>query len=342
MRPPHTKTPKHINITYKYKIVRRRKKDMKIIKTLIFIFAILIFGCALKSKPVIGIAKIVSHPALDAVEKGIQDELNERKIDVVFDLQNANGDINTAISIAKKFKEEKVKIAVGIATPTAQALVKELKNTVVVFSAVTDPVKAGLVNSLQKGEKYVTGISDMTPVKEQILLLTKIKPIKKLGLIYSSHEDNAVALANITRNVCKELGIELVEATVSSTAEVKQAALSIIKRVEAIYITTDNTVVAALSGITEVALKNNVIVFSADPSSSKDADVLGALGFDYYSMGRATGRLIIEILEGKKPEDIPTRFMTDPKDLELIINTNVARKLNIKIPEDILSKAKII
>jgi putative ABC transport system substrate-binding protein len=220
--------------------------------------------------------------------------------------------------------------------------VKELKNTVVVFSAVTDPVKAGLVNSLQKGEKYVTGISDMTPVKEQISLLTKIKPIKKLGLIYSSHEDNAVALANITRNVCKELGIELVEATVSSTAEVKQAALSIIKRVEAIYITTDNTVVAALSGITEVALKNNVIVFSADPSSSKDADVLGALGFDYYSMGRATGRLIIEILEGKKPEDIPTRFMTDPKDLELIINTNVARKLNIKIPEDILSKAKII
>ena len=102
-------------------------------------------------KPLIGISKIVSHPALDAVEKGIQDELAAQKIAATYDLQNANGDINTAASIANKFKSEKVTLAVGIATPTAQSLVKNLKDIPVVFSAVTDPVKAGLVSSLKKG-----------------------------------------------------------------------------------------------------------------------------------------------------------------------------------------------
>ncbi len=315
---------------------------MKRIFILLVSLAILFSGCAKKSKPIIGISKIVSHPALDAVERGIQDELNERKVDVIFDLQNANGDINTAISIAKKFKEEKVKIAIGIATPMAQALVKELKNTIIVFSAVTDPVKAGLVSSLEKGEKWVTGISDMTPVKTQLELLMKIKPIKRLGFIYSSHEDNAVVLARITEEVCKEFGIEIVETTVSSTAEVKQATMSIIKRVDAIYVTTDNTVVAALPSLVEVALKKNVPVFSADPSSSKDNLVLGALGFDYYKMGRATGRLIIELLEGKKAEEIPTRFLTDRKDLEFFLNLSVAKKLGIKISEELVKTADVV
>ncbi|MGC8765375.1 MAG: ABC transporter substrate-binding protein [Brevinematia bacterium] len=315
---------------------------MKKIFLILFSLLIVFSACAKKSQTIIGIAKIVSHPALDAVERGIQDELKEKKIDVIFDLQNANGDMNTAISIAKKFKEEKVKIAVGIATPTAQALVKELNNTIVVFSAVTDPVKAGLVSSLEKGEKWVTGISDMTPVKEQIELLMKIKPIKKLGFIYSSHEDNAVALARITEKICSELGIEIVEATVSSTAEVKQAAMSIAKRVDAFYVTTDNTVVAALPSLVEVALKNSLFVFSADPSSAKDNNILGALGFDYYKMGRATGRLIIELLSGKKPEEIPTRFLTDRRDLEFFLNLEVAKKLKINISKELIKSADVV
>lgn len=312
--------------------------------SIIILISILFLGCSNKENNTIGISKIVSHPALDALEKGIQDELTERKIKVSFDLQNANGDINTALSIAKKFKEQKVKIAVGIATPSAQTLVKELKDTstIVVFSAVTDPVKAGLVTSLDKGEKNVTGISDMTPVESQIKLITQIKPIKKLGIVYSSHEDNAVALAKITKEVCSKLGIELIEATVTSSSEVKQATLSIINRVDAIYVSTDNTVVSALSSLTEVALKSKVPVISADPSSAKDTYVLAALGFDYYKMGRATGRLIIEILEGKKPENIPTRFLTDRKDLEFYLNLDIARKLNITIPEDLINSADVV
>jgi len=289
--------------------------------------------------PLIGISKIVSHPALDAVEKGIQDELAALKVNAQFDLQNANGDSNTAASIANKFQSEKVAIAVGIATPTAQALVNTLKTTPVVFSAVTDPVKAGLVKSLGKGNKNVTGVSDMTPVKQQIELLLRMKKVKRLGHIYTSSEENAVVLAAVVKQACKDLGIEFVETTVSKSSEVKQAVQAIVRRVDAIYISTDNTVVSALSAVTEVALKNKIPVMSADPSSAEKFPVLAAWGFDYYKMGRATGSMIAEILKGKKPEQIPTRFMTKASDVDLLINLDTAKKLGITVPKDLVKTA---
>lgn len=294
------------------------------------------------AKPLIGISKIVSHPALDSVVKGIQDELAAAKINADYDLQNANGDINTAASIANKFQSEKVTLAVGVATPTAQSLVNTLKGIPVVFSAVTDPVKAGLVTSLKKGEKSVTGVSDMTPVKQQIELLLKIKKIKRLGHVYTGSEENAVVLAGIVKQACKELRLEYVETTVSKSAEVKQAVQAIIGRVDALYISTDNTVVSAMSAVADVAMKNRVPIMSADPSSAETYDVLAAWGFDYYKMGRATGKLIVEILKGKKPEQIPTRFMTKTSDIDLLVNLDVAKKLKLTIPKDIVKSANKI
>lgn len=290
-------------------------------------------------QPLVGISKIVSHPALDAVEKGIQDELAAQKVSVRYDLQNANGDANTAASIANKFQSQKVTLAVGIATPTAQALVNTLKTTPVIYSAVTDPVKAGLVKSLTKGEKYVTGVSDMTPVKQQIQLLLKMKKVKRLGHIYTSSEENAVVLAAVVKQACKELGIEFVETTVSKSAEVKQATQAIIKRVDALYISTDNTVVSAMSAVTDVAMKAKVPVMSADPSSAESHPVLAAWGFDYYKMGRVTGKMVAEILKGKKPEQIPTRFMTKATDVDLLLNLDVAKKLGLTVPADLLKSA---
>ena len=294
------------------------------------------------AKKVIGISKIVSHPALDAVVKGIQDELVASKMNVSFDVQNANGDISTAASIANKFQSEKVALAVGVATPTAQALVNTLKGIPIVFSAVTDPVKAGLVTSLKKGDKNVTGVSDMTPVKQQIELLMRMKKIKRLGHIYTSSEENAVVLAGIVKQVCAELHIEFVPTTVTKSAEVKQAAESIIRRVDALYISTDNTVVSAMSAVAEVAMKAKVPIMSADPSSSESYDVLAAWGFDYYKMGRATGKMVVEILKGKKTEQIPTRFMTKASDVDLMINLDVAKKLGLTVPKDLVATANTI
>lgn len=325
-------------------MVNRRFSVRKRIGLLLTFLAVLVISApVLAANPpkrvLIGISKIVAHPALDAVEKGIQDELAAEKINAQYDLQNANGDISTASSIANKFQSERVNLAVGIATPTSQALANTLKGIPIVFSAVTDPVKAGLVPSLRQGGKSVTGVSDMTPVKQQIQLLLRIKKVKRLGHIYTSSEENAVVLAGIVKQACKELGIEYVETTVSKSAEVKQAVQAIIHRVDALYISTDNTVVSALSAVADVAMKNRVPIMSADPSSAETYPVLAAWGFDYYKMGRATGRLVAEILRGKKPAQIPTRFMTKTSDIDLLINLDVARKLGLTVPKDIVKSA---
>ena len=301
-----------------------------------------VFAATPPKKVSIGISKIVSHPALDAVVKGVQDEIQASKINATFDIQNANGDISTAASIANKFQSQKVDLAIGVATPTAQSLVNTLKNTPIVFTAVTDPVKAGLVSSLQKSGKNVTGVSDMTPVRQQIELLLRIKKVKRLGHIYTSSEENAVVLAGIVKQVCKDLDIQFVETTVTKSSEVKQAAQSIMHRIDALYISTDNTVVSAMSAVADAAMKKKVPIMSADPSSSEAYDVLAAWGFDYYKMGRATGKLVIEILNGKKPGDIPTRFMTKPSDVDLFVNLDAAKKLGLTIPADIVKSAKTV
>ncbi|SMC38028.1 putative ABC transport system substrate-binding protein [Desulfocicer vacuolatum DSM 3385] len=290
----------------------------------------------------VGISKIVAHPALDALEQGVQDGIKEKFPQAVFDLQNANGELSTAASIAQKFKAEQVSLAVGIATPTAQALVGAIKDRPVLFCAVTDPEGAGLVASVHKGEKYVTGTSDMTPVKEQIALLNRIKPIKKLGHVYCSNEANAVTLAAIARQVCKEMGIIFIETTVTNSAEVKQAVQTIASRVDGIYLSNDNTIFSALGAVTEVAMKYGIPVMSADPSSAVDNDVLAAWGFDYYKMGEKTGHIAADILKGASPVDIPTVYMTDPSDVDILLNMDVAKKLGLSFPDDIKATANKI
>jgi putative ABC transport system substrate-binding protein len=309
---------------------------------IIFCALLVLFPCIgenKKDKYLIGISKIVSHPALDAVERGIQDQLKEMGFKCTYDLQNANGDPNAAATIANKFKAEGVDLAVGIATPTAQALVAVIDKIPVVFSAVTDPVEAGLVPSLNKGNGNVTGVSDMTPVKAQIEFLLKLKKIKKLGHVYTSSEKNAQVLAALAKKACDELGIEFISTTVTTSAEVKQATQLIVGKVDAIYVSTDNTVVSALSALVEVATDRGIPVMSADPSSAETIGVLAAWGFDYYKMGRATGVMIGEILNGKNPDTMATRFMTKPTDVDLLINLDVANKLSIKIPAEIKKTA---
>ncbi|AFG36400.1 ABC transporter substrate-binding protein [Spirochaeta africana] len=300
-------------------------------------------GCAQEDgERVIGISKIVSHPALDAVEQGIQDELAEQGFEFTFDLQNANGDFTAATQIASKFRADRVAYAVGIATPTSQALVNELREIPVIYSAVTDPVEAGLVESYDPPGGNVTGYSDLTPVAEQLRILMEMMDIEAIGHVYSSGEANAVVLANIAREAAEEAGIRFVEATVTNSAEVRQAAQAIAGRVDAIYVSTDNTVVSALSALVEVATNAGIPVMTADPSSAEEVDVLAAHGFSYYNMGRATGRLIAEIEGGREIGSIPTQYMTDPADVDLVVNLDVAAALGIDVPQSVLEMATTI
>lgn len=290
----------------------------------------------------IGIAKIVQHVALDEVEKGIIDAIKDAGIEADFDLQNANGDVNTAAQIANKYKAEKVDVAVGIATPVAMALANAIKDRPVVFGTVTDPLAAGLVTTLEHGDGNVTGMSDQIPTAEHIRLFKEIAGIKTLGYIYTSNEANSVSSLELVKQGCKEAGLELVTQSITQSSEVKQAAEAIVKRVDGIYLTTDNTVFSAIASLIDVFGKAKKPVFSGDVTAAKDGGIFMASGFNYYKAGRATGEIVVKILNGEKPADIPVRFMTEPSDSDLLINLDVASDCGISISEELKNSANMI
>ncbi|MDR0623977.1 MAG: ABC transporter substrate-binding protein [Treponema sp.] len=290
----------------------------------------------------IGIAKIVQHEALDACETGIIDALKERGVDAAFDLQNANGDMNTAAQIAAKFKTDKVNVAVGIATPIAVALANTLKDTPVVFSAVTDPVGASLVTTLSRGEGNVTGLSDAIPTGDHIALFKEIAGIRTLGYIYTSSEANSISALTLVEEACQAQGLQLVTQAISTSAELRQAAEAIVNRVDGIYLTTDNTVFSALSALVQVFGAAKKPIFSGDVTGAFSGGCMIASGFNYYKAGIATGNIVADILEGKKPQDIPVKFLTDPSESDLLFDLDAAKNCGITIPQRYLSMANYI
>lgn len=290
----------------------------------------------------IGISKLLAHPALDAAEQGMIDYLEQTGLAVSFDSQNASGEIATASSIAQKFKNDRSDIVVGIATPSAQALANVFTDIPVVFSAVTDPVAAGLVSDNAGGGGNVTGVSDANPIKEQLTLFKRLTGARTIGMIYSSGESNAIVQMEEARTASAELGLGFVSAAVSNSAEVRMATQSIIDRVDAVYISTDNAVVSAIASVSDVCARAGKPLFNADTSSSDNIDFFLSWGFNYYSLGVATGKLVERIINGENPGSIPTVLLSDPADIELWVNLDVAAKLGLTVPDDILSAAKVI
>lgn len=291
----------------------------------------------------IGISKMVAHPALDAIEQGIQDYLNSTTIKATFDLQNCNAEIGTAIAIAQKFKSDKKDLVIGIATPPAQALAQVITDRPVVFGAITDPLAAGLVANYDRTEATnIAGISDLNPVELQLDTFFSITNAKRLGMIYTSSEANGVAMMELARDICKERGIEFIAAAVSNSSEVKMAAQSIVGRIDAMYIAIDNTVVSAIAGVSDVCDKAGIPLFNTDTTSSENIDFLMSWGFNYYTVGVETGKVVERILKGEDPKDIGAVFFDDPTQFELWFNLDVAKKLGITIDERLLNSAAVV
>lgn len=284
----------------------------------------------------IGVSKLLPHPALDAVEQGLQDYLATTDLEVEYNFQNANGDISTASSIAQQLKSSDLDLVVGIATPSAQSLANVFTDIPVVFAAVTDPESASLVGG------NICGVSDANPVAAQIKLLVELTGAKTIGNVYASGEANGVVLMEMAKAACEDLGVEFVSSAVSNTSEVKMAAQSIINRVDAIYVATDNTVISAVASIDDVCNKAGKPYLSSDPTSTGDLDCLVSWGFNYYNLGLATGKVIESCLTGTAPSEIGSVFLTDPSDFELWFNLDVAEKLNITISDDLLNSASVI
>ncbi len=292
--------------------------------------------------PTIGIAKLISHNSLNDAEKGVLDELKELGVQANIDLQNANGDLNIASAIASKFKSDKIDVAVGIATPITVALSKQLTNTPIVFTAVTDPVKAGLASSITQGHKNITGVIDAIPIKEQLAEFKKIYDFKKLGVIYTTSESNSVSMAETTKKVCDEMGVELIVQTITTPAEVKQAAESLVSRVDAFYCFTDNSIATAMTALTDTAKQNKIPVFGGDITPTLNGGVVYALGFSYYQMGRMTGKLVAEVLQGKKADELPILSLNDPAFYKKLLDLDTAKLLGINFSDEMINSAEYI
>lgn len=286
---------------------------------------------------VVGVSKFLSHPALDSIERGLVEVVERARPEVELNLQNANGEVTAVNTIAQLFQNNGVKLAVGITTVAVQALVQQTSGIPLFYTAVTSAEEAGI---LSEPETLITGYQNLTPVEQNLRMIQGIVPeLRTIGQIYSSGEDNAVLLNKMARRAADSLGIELISRSVGGTAEVRNAALSLMDLVDAVYIDTDNQVVSALPGIGDLAYQGGIPLFTADPTSAAGGKVVLAVGFDYYKIGRAVGQLIVDYLDGK--EGIFEEPVRSPEVQDVYVDRDLAAELGLSVPEDISDFIKV-
>jgi putative ABC transport system substrate-binding protein len=288
----------------------------------------------------IGVTQIVAHPALDATAQGFKDVLAENGYvegdNVTYDMQNAQGEMANATAIAQKFVGDEVDLILSIATPNSQAAVNETTTIPIVFAAITDPVSAGLVQNADAPEANATGVSDMLPVQPHLDLIVDLVPdVKTIGLLYNAGETNSVVLVDAEKAAAAAMGLEVVEATAASSAEVLAAAESLVGRVDAISVLTDNTVVSALESVVKVCEENDIPLITGD-IDSVERGAIAAWAFDYYEHGKQAGEIGLMVLGGTAIADIPVKYA---EELKLAINLAAAEAMGVTIPDALKDQA---
>ncbi len=294
----------------------------------------------------IGVSQIVAHPALDACRDGFVFGMEQAGyipgVDVSYDFQDAQGEFSNAISIAQKFKDDQVDMIVAISTPIAQAAAQVTSEIPIIIGAITDPVAANIAESWESSGNNITGMSDAAPNKTQLELIPSFLPkATRVGTIYNAAEANSVVQVELSREVCQELGLELVEVTASNSAEVLMAAQSLVGRIDAFYIVTDNVAVSAFSSIVKVSLDEKIPIIVADPTFVPEG-ALTSFGIDYFTLGQKSAEKAVQILQGKLPSEIPIGKLEQPEDLTFMINVDVANRLNLHILNELLDEADSI
>lgn len=294
------------------------------------------------SKPMVGILQLTSHPALDLIYQGTVDALNEAGyIDgetMTLDFQNAQGDQSNLNSMSARFVSRGADVMVGIATPSAQALANSSQEIPIVLGAVTDPEGSGLVKSNATPGGNITGVSDLTPIKEQFALIKEILPeAQTIGILYSSSEDNSIVQADQAIEIAREMGLDTQVMTVSSTNDVSQVGATLASQVDAIWVPTDNTVASAMNTLVSAADSNGIPIFPAVDTMVEEGG-LATVGLDQYELGRLTGEMVVAILNGEsEPATTPIQYLDQGK---VIINEEKAKQLGITIPTQLLEQVK--
>ena len=281
----------------------------------------------------IGISQFITHQSLDATREGFVDELAKQGYvegkNIEIDLQNAQGEQRNLKTISQQLAESS-DVVLAIATPSAQSLANTTQTTPVIFSAVTDPVSAKLVESREHPGGNVTGTSDQSSdaISTQINLIKKVLPkAKTIGILYTQSEPNSVVQKDEAKRLLEEKGFSVVEKTILDSNNVKAAAESLMAEVDMVFVPTDNIISSTMETVKQVSIKHKVPVFGG----STEMIAVGGLynyGTNYEELGRQTARMLIRVLKGEKPENIAVEL---PEKLELHTNQEMADSLGIDI-----------
>lgn len=287
----------------------------------------------------IGISQLVQHPALDAATEGFKEAFADAGVDVEFTEQNANGEQATALTIAQQFAGQNLDLILANATPAAQAMAQNVTDTPILFTSVTDPVEAELVNDWDAPGANITGTSDKTPLKDQFDLIEQISPeTKTIGIVYASGEVNSQIQVKDAEKEAKERGWTVETQTVTSVGEIPQAAETL-KDVDAFYVPTDNMVVSGISSLVQVAEQHQIPVIGAE-AGTVEGGAAATIGIDYKELGRQTGEMALRILrDGEDPAEMPVETATE---FSYVVNEDAAKAQGVEIPEEILKQAETV
>ena len=291
----------------------------------------------------VGISQFAEHGSLDNCREGFLEGLKEEGIEegknLKVDYQNAQTDTGTASTIADSFVSEKVDMICAIATPCAASAYNSAMNAdiPIVYTAVSDPVVAGLAKEDGSSVGNITGSSDVLPVEEQLKMIRQMMPdAKKIGILYTTSEANSVSALAKYDDLAGDYGFEIVEKGISQTADISLAADELLGEVDCLTNLTDNTVVASLATILDKANAKKIPVFGSEIEQVK-IGCLAAEGLDYVALGKQTGKMAAKILKGeKKASDMQFETITEPG---FYVNNEVAKNLGITVPEDLQDKA---
>ncbi|WP_462259529.1 ABC transporter substrate binding protein [Vagococcus teuberi] len=310
----------------------------KMLSSLVGLAAVgLLVGCGNNSAETdssvqkVGILQYMEHKSLDKAREGfiaeLKDEGYEDGKNIKIDSLNSQGDQANLKSMSEKLVKEKSDVILTIATPAAISVATETTDIPIIFTAVTDAVSAGLVDSNEKPGKNITGTSDMVPIDKQTNLLLSIVPdAKTIGIIYNSSEENSVIQAKLAKEAIEKKGVKVKESTVTSTNDVQQVMTALAGEVDGVYIPTDNTLANTMETVGEIARNKKLPIVTGSAEDVK-VGALATYGLDYEKLGRQTGKLAVKILKGEaKPADLT---VDTPTDLDLVVNEDMAKALGI-------------
>lgn len=319
-------------------------KKMKMIAKLIVVLmlgTVILAGCSSAKETIsegkvkIGISQIVEFAALDDNRKGFLKALEDNGYvegkNLEVDYQNAQGDLTTSQTIAKQFASQNKDLIFAIATPSAQATYNATKDIPILISAVTDPVAAGIVKSLEAPDTNVTGTSDYAPVETQLDLIKMFVPkAKRIGALYNTSEVNSEVQINKLKEYSNKNGYEVVLVGITNINEVNQAISSLVDKIDVLFVPTDNLVVSSLPLIAQKATEKKIPIIASE-TGSVEVGALVSQGIDYYQLGYKTGEMAVKVLKG---EDISKMAIATATETKIVVNEDVLKAIGLEKPDN--------